>query len=156
MLPLFQDHDGEAVFRKEIDVPTSEAGRDLVLSLGVLRDFDTTCFNGMEVGTTAASNPNGTPAERNYVVPAALVKAGRNVIAVRLYNRFGPGGVAGKSGFPVGPDGNRSGRQANGPRVGLEMSLTPKPQGVQSISCYHPDYRTDFHMGDNPYRYYRW
>jgi beta-galactosidase len=24
------------------------------------------------------------------------------------------------------------------------------------MTYYHPDYRTDFHMGDNPYRYYRW
>jgi len=40
--------------------------------------------------------------------------------------------------------------------VGLEMSLSPRPQGVQSLTYYHPDYRTDFQMGDNPYRYYRW
>jgi beta-galactosidase len=25
-----------------------------------------------------------------------------------------------------------------------------------SLGYYHPDYRTDFPMGDNPYRYYRW
>ena len=25
-----------------------------------------------------------------------------------------------------------------------------------SFGYYHPDYRTDFPMGDNPYRYYRW
>jgi beta-galactosidase len=154
MLPFFQDHDGEAVFRKEIDIPMNEAGKDLILSLGVLHDFDTTCFNGVEVG--ALSTANGSQAERNYVVPAALVKAGRNVIVVRLYNRFGPGGFAGKPGFPIGLDGNRSGRQSTGPRVGLEMSLKPRPQDVQFLSCYHPDYRTDFHMGDNPYRYYRW
>ena len=23
-------------------------------------------------------------------------------------------------------------------------------------SFYHPDYRTDFDLGDDPYRYYRW
>jgi len=36
------------------------------------------------------------------------------------------------------------------------MILRPKPEGPQSLSFYHPDYRTDFPMGDNPYRYYRW
>jgi len=31
-------------------------------------------------------------APRNYVVPGKLVKSGRNVIAVRLFNRCGAGG----------------------------------------------------------------
>ncbi|MGO8928368.1 MAG: sugar-binding domain-containing protein [Limisphaerales bacterium] len=56
----------------------------------------------------------------------------------------------------VGPNGDRSGPQATKPRVGLEMSLSAKPEGPQSLTYYHPDYRTDFPMGDNPYRYYRW
>lgn len=156
MLPFFQDNDGEAVFRKEIDIPANEAGKDLILSLGVLTDFDTTCFNGTVVGTTGTKLANSPTASRNYVVPGKLVKNGKNVITVRLFNRFGPGGFSGKPGFPIGPDGNRSGRQANGPRVGLEMSLSRTPEGAQSLSYYHPDYRTDFQMGDNPYRYYRW
>jgi beta-galactosidase len=59
-------------------------------------------------------------------------------------------------GSSVSPNGDRSGPQASGPRVGLEISLSPKPEGSQSLSYYHPDYRTDFQMGDNPYRYYRW
>jgi len=36
------------------------------------------------------------------------------------------------------------------------MSLSPKPESVQTLSYYCPDYRTGFPMGDNPYRYYRW
>jgi len=36
----------------------------------------------------------------------------------------------------------------------LEMSLSPTPEGP--LGYYYPDYRTDFQMGDNPYRYYRW
>jgi beta-galactosidase len=59
-------------------------------------------------------------------------------------------------GFSVGPNGDRSGPQATGPRVGLELTLSPKPEGPQSLGYYYPDYRTDFLMGDNPYRYYRW
>ena len=31
-----------------------------------------------------------------------------------------------------------------------------KSEAVGSFAYYHPDYRTDFPMGDNPYRYYRW
>jgi len=156
MLPFFKDNDGEAVFRKEIVIPENETGKDLILSLGPLNDFDNTFFNGVEVGNTGITTANFSQSARDYLVPARLVKPGKNLIAVRLFNRFGPGGFAGKPGFSMGPDGNRSGRQSSGPRIGLEMSLTPKPQGVQSLSWYHPDYRADFQMGDNPYRYYRW
>jgi len=47
------------------------------------------------------------------------------------------------------PGGDRSGRQSTtGPQ--------PVSEGVQSPGYYYPDYRTDFPMGDNPYRYYRW
>jgi beta-galactosidase len=156
MLPFFKDNDGEAVFRKEIDVPPGQEGKDLVLSLGTMRDFDNTFFNGAEVGHTDVTTADWQHALRNYSVPGKLLKAGKNVIAVRLFNRFGPGGFAGKPGFSMGPYGDRSGPQATGPRIGLEMSLSPKPQGLQSLDYYCPDYRADFPMGDNPYRYYRW
>jgi len=59
-------------------------------------------------------------------------------------------------GISVGPNGDRSGPQATGRRVGLELTLSPKSEGPQSLGYYYPDYRTDFPVGDNPYRYYRW
>ncbi|MGA2499186.1 MAG: hypothetical protein ABSH20_15715, partial [Tepidisphaeraceae bacterium] len=156
MLPFFKDHDGEAVFRKEISIPEDQAGKEMILALGALSDFDNTCFNGVEVGRTDITTAKGSQTPRDYGVPGKLVKAGKNVIAVRLFNRFGPGGFAGQPGFSMGPNGDRSGRQSSGPRVGLELSLSPMPQGPQPLNYYYPDYRTDFHMGDNPYRYYRW
>ena len=156
MVQFFTDYDGEAVFRKEIVVPSDEAGKDMLLALGTLDDFDNTYFNGVEIGQTDIKTANWWLAPRNYVVPGKLVKAGRNVIAVRLFDRFGSGGFGGKGGLPVAPDGDRSGHQCTGPRVGLEMSLSPKPESVQTLGYYCLDYRTDFPMGDNPYRYYRW
>jgi len=94
-------------------------------------------------------------APRNYVVPGKLVKSGRNVIAVRLFNRCGAGGFAGKIGLPTAPNGDRSGHDSTSPRVGLEMSLRRLPEDAQALGWYCTDYRTDFPMGDNPYRYYR-
>jgi beta-galactosidase len=41
-------------------------------------------------------------------------------------------------------------------RGAVQPSPRPKLEGVQLLPYYHPDYRTDFPMGDNPYRYYRW
>lgn len=56
--------------------------------------------------------------------------------------------------WQMGANGDRSGPQATGPRAGL--SLNPDLQGPRALGYYAPDYRTDFPMGDNPYRYYRW
>ncbi|MGE5294746.1 MAG: beta-galactosidase, partial [Solirubrobacterales bacterium] len=69
---------------------------------------------------------------------------------------FQPFHFADALGWSVSPNGDRSGPQATGPRIGLETSGSLKPEGPQSLGYYHPDYRTDFPMGDNPYRYYRW
>jgi beta-galactosidase len=55
----------------------------------------------------------------------------------------------------LGPNGDRSGPQATGPRAKV-TTRDVAPQPSQSLGYYCPDYRTDFQMGDNPYRYYRW
>jgi beta-galactosidase len=68
---------------------------------------------------------------------------------------FHPISFMGKLDWSVGPNGDRSGPQATGPRSS-PMSLSPKPEESGFSGYYHPDYRTDFPMGDNPYRYYRW
>lgn len=153
MLPFFKDNDGEAVFRKEIDIPANEAGKDMVLALGALDDFDSTFFNGVEVGHMDEKMANWRQTPRNYVVPAALVKAGKNVITVRLFNCYGDGGFVGNKALAMG---DQPGPQSStGPRL-LPMSLSAKPEGAESLGYYCPDYRTEFPTGDNPYRYYRW
>jgi len=136
MLPWFGDSDGEVVFRKEIDIPESEAGKEMILALGGIDDFDSTYFNGVEVGHTDENTGSWWLAPRNYKLPGELVKAGRNVIAVRVFDRFNDGGFVGNKGLP--------------------MSLGPRLEGAESLEYYCPDYRTEFPMGDNPYRYYRW
>jgi hypothetical protein len=128
----------------------------MTLGLGTLSDFDSTFFNGTEVGHADVETAEWRRAPRNYLVPGKIVKAGKNVVAVRLFSRFGSGGFAGKTGLPVGPDGDRSGHDSTGPRVGSEMSLSPVREDAKTLNWYCSDYRTDFPMGDNPYRYYRW
>jgi sialate O-acetylesterase len=81
---------GVGWFRKEIDVPASWAGKALTLHLGPIDDNDVTFFNGVKVG-----NIDGYNVPRDYTIPAELVKAGRNVITVRLTNLGGPGGIYG-------------------------------------------------------------
>src|SRR5438270_2156170 len=89
------DVDGSIWFRREVDVPAAWAGRDLTLSLGAIDDFDTTYLNGTRVGSTGAETPSAWMTPRRYRVPGSLVRAGRNVVAVRVFDRGGGGGFGG-------------------------------------------------------------
>ena len=71
-------------------LPNSWAGKDLVLHLGTINDQDTTYFNGEQVGSTQEAK-----FVRRYKVSGQLVKAGDNLIAVRVFNRWGAGGFVG-------------------------------------------------------------
>jgi sialate O-acetylesterase len=89
------DVDGVVWFRREVLIPAAWAGQDLSLSLGAIDDFDTTYFNGERVGATGTETPNSYMAPRRYRVPGRLVRAGANVVAVRVYDRMGGGGFSG-------------------------------------------------------------
>ncbi len=83
-------------FRKVLDLPAAWAGRDLKLSIGATDKSDTTFFNNVRVGSvTMQERPDAWSFLRSYVVPGALVKAGRNVIAVRVHSDKYGGGVTG-------------------------------------------------------------
>lgn len=85
--------DGAVWFRKTVDIPASWLGRDLFLSLGAIDDFDTTYFNNRQVGATGKETRNYWMALRKYSIPAPLVRQGKNVIAVRVFDHFGNGGI---------------------------------------------------------------
>src|SRR5690606_11037173 len=88
-------YDGIVWFRKSVDVPVARAGKDLQLDLGPIDDEDITWFNGKKVGAT---QEEGHWAEnRSYTVPGELVKAGQNIIAVRVTDISGNGGIYGKA-----------------------------------------------------------
>ncbi|MGI4863368.1 MAG: sialate O-acetylesterase [Janthinobacterium lividum] len=74
-------------FRKEVDVPAALAGQPGRLELGTLVDADSTYLNGQLVGTTGYRYP-----PRKYDFGPGLLKAGKNVLTVRLISNGGPGG----------------------------------------------------------------
>jgi sialate O-acetylesterase len=90
----YPDLDGIVWFRKTIDVPENWAGKNLKLDLGPIDDYDITYFNGVQVGQT--SKDGSWFIARHYEIPAALVKAGRNVIVVRVTDLQGNGGIYGE------------------------------------------------------------
>jgi len=83
--------DGIVWLRKEFELPAAAATGEATLDLGAIDDIDTTWVNGVEVGETGFYS---TP--RSYRVPAGLLRAGRNVIAVRVLDTAGGGGFWGK------------------------------------------------------------
>jgi sialate O-acetylesterase len=87
--------DGAVWFRREVTVPEAWLGGDLTLSLGAIDDFDVTYWNGERIGATGAETPQYYAVPRHYKIPGRLVKAGRNVVAVRVFDHFGGGGFGG-------------------------------------------------------------
>jgi sialate O-acetylesterase len=85
--------DGAVWFRREVTLPAEWAGADLALSLGAIDDFDVTYWNGEKVGATGGETPMYWSAPRRYVIPGRLARAGRNLIAVRVFDHYGNGGL---------------------------------------------------------------
>ena len=81
--------DGVVWLRKEFDLPADAAGKTATLQLGQIDDNDDTWLNGQLVGSTEGWN-----LDRAYTIPAGVLKAGRNVIAVRIIDTSGKGGWA--------------------------------------------------------------
>ena len=89
-LPEF---DGIVWFRRDVILPEAWDGKSVTLNLGTIDDRDTTFFNGVEVGHRDEWN-----IPRSYKVRAGVAKAGRNVIAIRVFDKQGLGGFAGPAG----------------------------------------------------------
>ena len=82
-----KDLDGVIWFRKEINVPASMTGKPAKLILGRIVDADSVFINGVFVGTVSYQYP-----PRRYTIPDSLLKAGNNILTVRVINNAGPGG----------------------------------------------------------------
>ena len=83
--------DGIMWYGKVVELPADWAGKEAVINLGLIDDMDSTWINGVKVGSTWQWT---TP--RSYKVPAGVLKAGKNYIAVRNFDRAGGGGFRGK------------------------------------------------------------
>ena len=84
--------DGVVWTTTEIDVPERLAGREAMLSLGIIDDDDETWLNGYMIGATA-----GYDIKRLYRVPEGVLKAGKNQLTVKIIDNHGGGGCYGAS-----------------------------------------------------------
>ncbi len=90
------DYSGIFWFRREVTVPAAWAGRDLDLHVGACDKRDFTYFNGEFMGSLGMEDrADAWSTPRVYTVPGKLVKAGRNVIAVRVFSNIYQGGMIG-------------------------------------------------------------
>ena len=86
------DLDGVVWFRKTVDISPNDADREATIELAMIDDNDVTYVNGVKVGGTNSYNTH-----RKYAIPTGVLKAGKNVIAVRVEDTGGGGGIYGES-----------------------------------------------------------
>nr|WP_315258092.1 sialate O-acetylesterase [uncultured Flavobacterium sp.] len=82
--------DGVVWMRKTIVLSAEQAKKEAVLYLSKIDDEDQTYLNGVLVGTS-----NIWEAKRVYKIPAGVLKEGTNVIAVKITDYSGGGGIYG-------------------------------------------------------------
>jgi sialate O-acetylesterase len=127
--------DGAIWFRKVLELPESWAGKELVVNLPPIDDQDVTYFNGTKIGSIGRETPNSYSVPRKYVVPGSLVRSGRNVIAVRVFDSAGEGGFSRGGAMSIGPAGGAESEAMSLRGVWdykVELALEPK----------HPDWGT--------------
>lgn len=90
------DIDGIVWFKRTVDVPVAWQGKIVKLNLGPIDDNDVTFLNGSVVDSTLQDGM--WMKERNYTVPANLIKPGKNTLAVKVIDNAGGGGIYGKPG----------------------------------------------------------
>lgn len=124
--------DGIVWYRKTIDLPAGWDSSDLILHLGPIDDLDTTFVNGESVG-----GKTDWLQGRDYQIPSRLLRSGKNVIAVRILDTGGDGGIYGR------PDQLRLENPSTGESVSLAgewsfhqgkstADLSPVPQRPNS------------------------
>lgn len=97
--------DGAVWLRTSFEVPDEWAGKNIYIDLGRVRDADITYVNGQRIGSTDTMTIN-----RHYLIPAAILKKGQNIVAVQALNYFDKGGFSGARGgqkaFVIYPEGS--------------------------------------------------
>ncbi len=99
----YRDFDGYAWYRRSFSYSGNFSEEKVVLMLGKIDDLDQVFINGVLVGstgtlTTSPGQPHPTSNEyqalRGYYIPVNLLKKNqKNSIAVRVYDRYGGGGI---------------------------------------------------------------
>lgn len=85
----FPSLDGVLVYRLAFEADAAFAGKEAILNMPAIDDMDSTFINGRFIGSI-----NQWDATRTYKIPAGVLKAGRNILAIRVQDDGGGGGLA--------------------------------------------------------------
>jgi sialate O-acetylesterase len=120
-LPSMAAYDGVVWYRTTVKLSGKQAKQGATLSLGVIDDVDQVWINGQPMASGFGEQ------EREYAVPAKLLKSGDNTIVVNVFDMWGSGGIH-------GPAEKRALRLADGSRVPLgDFEYQLPPQGLSSM-----------------------
>lgn len=84
------DHFGYIWFSREVVLSADESKSASLLNIGLVDDTDATWVNGVFLGSTFSWSD-----ARQYELPAGILRAGKNIITVNVYNSYGQGGLIG-------------------------------------------------------------
>lgn len=86
-----ENFDGVVWFRKSVEISKVDSGKEALIELAKIDDMDTTYINGIEIGTT-----NKYDEKRTYKIPQGILKEGKNIIAIKITDYSGGGGIWGE------------------------------------------------------------
>ncbi len=81
------EFDGCVWYRRTVELTAEQAAAHATIKLGAVDDFDWTYVNGRLLGHQIMYN-----AQRDYAIPAGVLREGRNTIAVKVQDNGGYGG----------------------------------------------------------------
>lgn len=94
----FPGYDGYAWYRIHFKFHKLSDSKEYHLKLGQIDDVDIVYLNGHRIGSSGSFPPNYNSAYgsyRDYIIPSNFLKKnGKNVLAVRVYDGWGPGGIS--------------------------------------------------------------
>ncbi|MCX7798090.1 MAG: sialate O-acetylesterase [Melioribacter sp.] len=85
--------DGVVWFRKKIEIPETWLNKDLIIELGPIDDIDATFINGVKVG--GYEEEGFWQEDRIYKIPFNIISSKEILIAVRVIDNQGGGGIWG-------------------------------------------------------------
>ncbi len=114
-------------YRRRFTIPESAAGKNVLIALGRIRNFDDTYVDGQRVNEAASFEDvywsNVRVKDRIYLLRGGMGKPGEHVIAVRVRGKADGGLVAKAPGFP-GVSPVDPGRSAGGISTGYAVGGT--------------------------------
>ncbi|CAN5461196.1 sialate O-acetylesterase [soil metagenome] len=87
---------GATWLRKEVVVAAKDANHGILVMLGDMAGFESAYWNGKLISELTYKDFPGAPYPRRYEIPPEQVKAGANVLAIRVYSPSEPVKFAGK------------------------------------------------------------